>query len=105
MNAEGSTLAVGHSSAATGARIVGNLAKLLGEAGGRGLLSVCTAGGMGVAAIMESAKGAHVRAALPESITTDVGVAPTVAPAPGRDVPQPAAPASVGPTTRGERSR
>ena len=32
------------------------LAKLLAENGGRGLISICSAGGMGVAAIMESAK-------------------------------------------------
>ena len=47
----------GHPFAATGARIAANLAKLLSEKGGRGLISICTAGGMGVAAIMESAKG------------------------------------------------
>ena len=41
-----------------GARIIANLAKLLSVNGGRGLISVCTAGGMGVAAIMESAKTA-----------------------------------------------
>ncbi len=63
LNVKGSSLAVGHPFAATGARIVGNLAKLLGEHGGRGLISVCTAGGMGVAAIMESAKAAEVRQA------------------------------------------
>ena len=45
-----------HPFAATGARIVGTLAKLLKEKGsGRGLISVCTAGGMGVAAVMEAA--------------------------------------------------
>ena len=49
--------------AATGARIIGNLAKLLSEHGGRGLISVCTAGGMGVAAIMEGRKAAEVRLA------------------------------------------
>lgn len=63
MNVRGSSLAVGHPFAATGARIVANLAKLLNEQGGRGLISVCTAGGMGVAAIMESAKAADVRQA------------------------------------------
>ena len=56
LNVKGSSLAVGHPFAATGARIVGNLAKLLSSHGGRGLISVCTAGGMGVAAIMEGAK-------------------------------------------------
>jgi len=54
MNLNGSSLAVGHPFAATGARIVGTLAKLLDERGsGRGLISVCTAGGMGVSAILE----------------------------------------------------
>jgi acetyl-CoA C-acetyltransferase len=54
MNIHGSSLAVGHPFAATGARIVGNLAQILENAGsGRGLISVCTAGGMGVAAVME----------------------------------------------------
>ncbi len=56
MNVKGSSLAVGHPFAATGARIVANLAKLLDVNGGRGLISICTAGGMGVSAIMESAK-------------------------------------------------
>jgi acetyl-CoA C-acetyltransferase len=63
MNVKGSSLAFGHPFAATGARIVANLAKLLGEHGGRGLISVCTAGGMGVSAILESAKAAEMRAA------------------------------------------
>ena len=57
LNVRGSSLAFGHPFAATGARIMGNLAKLLGQNGGRGLISICTAGGMGVAAIMESADG------------------------------------------------
>jgi acetyl-CoA C-acetyltransferase len=56
VNVKGSSIAVGHPFAATGARIVGNLAKLLHVNGGRGLVSICTAGGMGVAAIMESAR-------------------------------------------------
>jgi acetyl-CoA C-acetyltransferase len=55
MNVKGSSLAYGHPFAATGARIIANLAKLLAEHGGRGLISVCTAGGMGVAAILEAA--------------------------------------------------
>ena len=62
LNVKGSSLAFGHPFAATGARIMGNLAKLLGQSGGRGLISVCTAGGMGVAAIMESADGARTAA-------------------------------------------
>ena len=63
INVKGSSLAVGHPFAATGARIMANLAKLLSENGGRGLISVCTAGGMGVAAIMESARAAAMRQA------------------------------------------
>ncbi|HET7843441.1 MAG TPA: acetyl-CoA C-acetyltransferase [Xanthomonadales bacterium] len=54
LNVVGSSLAFGHPFAATGARIVATLAKLLEERGsGRGLISVCTAGGMGVVAILE----------------------------------------------------
>jgi acetyl-CoA C-acetyltransferase len=54
MNVKGSSLAVGHPFAATGGRIVGTLAQIIDEAGGgRGLISVCTAGGMGVAAVVE----------------------------------------------------
>jgi acetyl-CoA C-acetyltransferase len=54
LNVKGSSLAVGHPFAATGTRIVATLAKLLAERGaGRGLVSVCTAGGMGVTAILE----------------------------------------------------
>ncbi len=56
MNVKGSSIAVGHPFAATGARITANMAKLLAQKGsGRGLISICTAGGMGVAAIMEAA--------------------------------------------------
>lgn len=55
LNVKGGSLAMGHPFAATGARIVGALAKLLSEKGsGRGLISVCTAGGMGVTAILEA---------------------------------------------------
>lgn len=55
MNTVGSSLALGHPFAATGARIVGTLAKLLSTGGQkRGLISICTAGGMGIAAIVES---------------------------------------------------
>jgi acetyl-CoA C-acetyltransferase len=54
LNVKGGSVAVGHPFAATGARIVATLAKLLDERGsGRGLISVCTAGGMGVTAILE----------------------------------------------------
>ena len=53
-NVVGSSLAFGHPFAATGGRIVATLAKLLREKGkGRGLISICTAGGMGVTAILE----------------------------------------------------
>ncbi len=56
MNVKGSSLAYGHPFAATGGRILSLLAKQLHEKGaGRGLISICTAGGMGVAAILESA--------------------------------------------------
>ncbi|MFE3518194.1 acetyl-CoA C-acetyltransferase [Streptomyces sp. NPDC059166] len=55
LNVAGSSLATGHPFAATGARIVATLAKLLAERGepGRGLISVCAAGGQGVTAILE----------------------------------------------------
>jgi acetyl-CoA C-acetyltransferase len=54
MNIHGSSLAVGHPFAATGARILATLSQILEEKGsGRGLISVCTAGGMGVCAILE----------------------------------------------------
>ena len=54
LNVVGSSLALGHPFAATGGRIVATLAKLLEEKGsGRGLISICTAGGMGVTAILE----------------------------------------------------
>jgi acetyl-CoA C-acetyltransferase len=56
LNVKGGSVAVGHPFAATGTRIVATLAKLLRERGrGRGLISVCTAGGMGVTAILEAA--------------------------------------------------
>jgi acetyl-CoA C-acetyltransferase len=56
VNVKGGSIAMGHPFAATGARIVGTMAKLLSEKGsGRGLISICTAGGMGVSAIMEAA--------------------------------------------------
>jgi acetyl-CoA C-acetyltransferase len=54
LNVVGGSVAIGHPFAATGARIVATLAKLLAQKGsGRGLISVCTAGGMGVTAILE----------------------------------------------------
>jgi acetyl-CoA C-acetyltransferase len=54
MNVRGGSVAIGHPFAATGARIVATLASILQGAGsGRGLISICTAGGMGVSAIIE----------------------------------------------------
>jgi acetyl-CoA C-acetyltransferase len=54
MNVKGGSLALGHPFAATGGRIVASAAKILKQNGkGRVLISVCTAGGMGVAAIIE----------------------------------------------------
>lgn len=55
MNIKGGSVALGHPFAATGTRIVASLAKMLNQRGhGRGLISICTAGGMGVAAILEA---------------------------------------------------
>lgn len=55
LNIKGGSVALGHPFAATGTRIVGGLAKMLHEKGsGRGLISICTGGGMGVAAILEA---------------------------------------------------
>jgi acetyl-CoA C-acetyltransferase len=55
LNVKGGSLALGHPFAATGTRILGTLAKILAADAGakRGLISVCTAGGMGVTAIVE----------------------------------------------------
>src|SRR5207248_144726 len=54
LNVNGSSLAAGHPFAATGGRIVATLAKLLHEkGGGRGLISICAAGGQGGSAILE----------------------------------------------------
>ena len=54
LNVKGSSLAAGHPFAATGGRILANMAKLLAHAGkGRGLISICAAGGQGVTAIIE----------------------------------------------------
>ncbi len=56
LNVTGSSLAAGHPFAATGARIVATLAKLLADKGpgSRGLISICAAGGQGVVAILEA---------------------------------------------------
>ncbi len=61
LNVRGSSLAFGHPFAATGGRILAGLAKTLAQEGGRGLISICTAGGMGVTAILESATPAAKR--------------------------------------------
>ena len=54
LNPKGGSVAIGHPFGATGARIVATLAKQLAERGsGRGLISICAAGGMGVTAILE----------------------------------------------------
>ncbi|MDG4794882.1 acetyl-CoA C-acetyltransferase [Micromonospora sp. WMMD1082] len=54
LNVNGSSLAAGHPFAATGGRIVATLAKLLAQQGsGRGLISICAAGGQGITAILE----------------------------------------------------
>ena len=55
LNVNGSSLAAGHPFAATGGRILASLAKMLHERGsGRGLISICAAGGQGVVAIVEA---------------------------------------------------
>ena len=54
LNVNGSSVATGHPFAATGPRIIATLAKLLEQkGGGRGLVSICAAGGQGVTAILE----------------------------------------------------
>jgi acetyl-CoA C-acetyltransferase len=56
LNVRGGSLGAGHPFGATGGRIVAGLGKLLsGNGGGRGLISICAAGGLGVTAIMEAA--------------------------------------------------
>ncbi len=55
LNVAGGSLGAGHPFGATGGRIVANLAKLLSQRDeGRGLISICAAGGLGVTAIMEA---------------------------------------------------
>lgn len=55
LNIKGGSLAMGHPFAATGGRIIASLAKIIHDnGGGRGLISICTAGGMGVTAIIEA---------------------------------------------------
>jgi acetyl-CoA C-acetyltransferase len=56
INVHGGSLAAGHPFGATGGRIVSALAKALSEKGsGRGVISICAAGGLGITAIMEAA--------------------------------------------------
>jgi acetyl-CoA C-acetyltransferase len=56
LNVNGGSLGAGHPFGATGGRIVSNLGKMLStNGGGRGLVSICAAGGLGVSAIMEAA--------------------------------------------------
>jgi acetyl-CoA C-acetyltransferase len=55
LNVKGGSLAIGHPFAATGTRLVAGLAKMLSQKKkSRGLISICTAGGMGVVAILEA---------------------------------------------------
>jgi acetyl-CoA C-acetyltransferase len=54
MNIRGGSVALGHPFAATGGRILATLAKIIDEnRGGRGLISICAAGGLGITAIVE----------------------------------------------------
>ena len=58
LNVNGGSLAAAHPFAATGGRIVAGLAKQLHEDGkGRGVISICAAGGQGVVAILEGPEG------------------------------------------------
>ncbi len=80
LNIKGSSLAYGHPFAATGARIVAMLAKILEEnGGGRGLISICTAGGMGVCAIMERPRDSN-DAKLAQPSAVEVPAAPQTPP-------------------------
>jgi acetyl-CoA C-acetyltransferase len=57
LNVHGGSLGAGHPFGATGGRIVAGLAKALSERGsGRGLISICAAGGLGVTAIMDASQ-------------------------------------------------
>ena len=70
LNVEGSSIAIGHPFAATGARILAVLAKLLHNGSGKkGLISVCTAGGMGVAAILEGVEASGLADAVSNEST------------------------------------
>lgn len=56
LNVKGGSVAAGHPFAATGGRLLATTAKLLDQHGGRALVCVCAAGGLGVAAILEAAR-------------------------------------------------
>lgn len=81
LNIKGSSLAFGHPFAATGARIIGALAKqLAARPKARGLISVCTAGGMGVTVILESAAGKSPRVKIESTeLRTQSGDSPQLA--------------------------
>ena len=86
LNVKGSSLAYGHPFAATGARIVAMLAKMLEEnGGGRGLISICTAGGMGVCAILERPREVAVQPvqeAIAQAVHAEPAAVAEAAPAP-----------------------
>ena len=86
LNVKGSSLAYGHPFAATGARIVAMLAKMLEEnGGGRGLISICTAGGMGVCAILERPRQAAaqpLQEAVAQAVHAEPPAVAEAAPAP-----------------------
>ena len=86
LNVKGSSLAYGHPFAATGARIVAMLAKILEEnGGGRGLISICTAGGMGVCAILERPRevaAQPVQEAIAQAVHAEPPAVAEAAPAP-----------------------
>jgi acetyl-CoA C-acetyltransferase len=98
LNVKGSSIAFGHPFAATGGRIIANLAKLLEEnGGGRGLISICTAGGMGVAAILERPRDQvakimdEAKIVTAEEVRTGEVITDMPPAAPQPDAPQPSA--------------
>jgi acetyl-CoA C-acetyltransferase len=95
MNVKGSSLAYGHPFAATGGRILAMLAKILEEnGGGRGLISICTAGGMGVCAILERPREAP-SVGVAQSFAVEVPLAseaPVIADLPGSSAEAPGEP-------------
>jgi len=116
LNVKGSSLAYGHPFAATGARIIAQLAKTLEEnGGGRGLISICTAGGMGVCAILErepdgiraeQTKPAHDEEPAPAKATEAEAARPDVTPLPESADEQPAPPdVALDPTSEAVRKQ